>query len=159
VPAASCLECGSCGQEHMASSTACAFTTHITHHVQRRWLRWPGAQLPFGVSVLTHTVSAPFRLSAFFPLSPLLFCGGLLPSFSLAAPEAPGSFCCRLCLLYECFSSVSMSQFQASFISTAQNLSPCVPWPLSLSLLGHPQDQYSIGQELSETKSGCCGQH
>lgn len=30
---------------------------------------------------------------------------------------------------------------------------------LSLFLLGHLQDQFSIGQELSETKSGFHGQH
>lgn len=121
---------GAVDREHMASSTVCSFTTHIMS-------RGPGSggqrhSCPSG-SLSLYTVSSPSRLSASFllPLPPL--CGGLFPSLSLAAPEAPGGFCCGLCLLYMCFSFVSVSQSQAPFVSTSQSLPPWVSWPFSLS--------------------------
>lgn len=126
VPAATCLECGSCGQG--AYGFQHRLLLHDTHHVQRPWLWWPATQLPIRVSVLIHSV-LPIQALCFLPS----LCGGLFPSLSLAAPEAPGGFCCGLCLLYMCFSFVSVSQSQAPFVSTSQSLPPWVSWPFSLS--------------------------
>lgn len=132
VPAATCLECRSCGQG--ADGFRHRLLLHSTHHVQRPWLRWPAAQLPVRVSVLTHTLCPPHSSSGSllpspFPSPTLWWC----LSLPLLSCTRGSSFCCSLCLLYVCFSSVSLSQSQAPFISASRSLSPWVSWPLSPS--------------------------
>lgn len=131
VPGATCLECRSvrtggrwlpaplAPSQHTSCPEALALAARST--AAQQGLR------PYTYSVL------PIGLSTSLPLSLLPHCGGLVPSLSPASAEAPGSFCCSLCLLYMCLSSVSVPQSQAPFIPASQSLSPWVPWPLFLS--------------------------